>query len=242
MRTRRMWQLILFMLAVNSSVVSYGQACNNSTLRGLYHYGTAGSLVSGSSVVALAELGKIVADGQGNFTGSATANAGGAIQTSTLSGTYSISSDCSGSLSLRVNSLAPVPVLIQLERGGKSAVLAVSSTAEVVVGRLRRQSPSGSPPSCTAASFSGSYAFLTSGVVTVGNQSFAISIAGRLTATAPNVLTSATATNFSGNVAQTSGSGTFSIGADCSGTAQLGSATGSTSFNFAIVGWCLNPS
>ena len=73
--------------------------CSNATLKGDYGYGVNGISITIPPVGALAVLGKITLDGKGDFTGSANASITGNILTDMpISGTYSVASDCTGTL------------------------------------------------------------------------------------------------------------------------------------------------
>jgi len=72
--------------------------CSNATLKGDYGYGVNGiSTIPPAGSVAI--LGKITSDGKGDFTGSANGSIAGLILTDMpITGTYSLASDCTGTL------------------------------------------------------------------------------------------------------------------------------------------------
>jgi hypothetical protein len=73
--------------------------CSNATLKGDYAYAVNATSITIPPVGPLAILGKITVDGRGNFTGSANGSIAGIILTDIpISGTYSIASDCTGTL------------------------------------------------------------------------------------------------------------------------------------------------
>jgi hypothetical protein len=73
--------------------------CNNATLNGDYGYAATGTSVTVAPIGPVAILGKITLDGKGNFTGSANGSIAGIILTDMpITGTYSIASDCTGTL------------------------------------------------------------------------------------------------------------------------------------------------
>jgi hypothetical protein len=88
--------LLLTLSVIPASANSSG--CSDATLKGDYAYAVGGTTtIPPAGSVAI--LGKITLDGKGNFTGSATGSIAGLILTNMpLTGTYSIASDCTGTL------------------------------------------------------------------------------------------------------------------------------------------------
>jgi len=91
-------------IQTDTGLVISGQAqqvasgtCSNATVNGAYGYALEGWL---SPLTGVAGAGLNVADGSGHFTGAATDSFGGTIEPSTLSGTYQVNSDCSGTSTL----------------------------------------------------------------------------------------------------------------------------------------------
>jgi hypothetical protein len=99
-----------------------GGTCSTAMVSGTYFYLLDGAIVSGQSI-AYAELGKIVADGQGNLYGSSFASGGGQQARSTLSGTYSVRPNCTGTITQ-----AGGTVTFQVINSGQGMVFAVSQT------------------------------------------------------------------------------------------------------------------
>jgi hypothetical protein len=99
------WLLVLSIcLPAYSQPQIGGGTCTNATLNGTYYYVAEGNLISGNTVYPVAELVKAVADGQGNVSGSGQASIGGALATYSVTGTYSVQSNCSGTLALILES------------------------------------------------------------------------------------------------------------------------------------------
>jgi uncharacterized protein (TIGR03437 family) len=71
-------------------------SCNNGSFSGSYGYLATGSI--GSSVMT--DSGSISSDGNGNWTVHSTVNLGGAVNSMTATGTYSVSADCSAAAKL----------------------------------------------------------------------------------------------------------------------------------------------
>jgi hypothetical protein len=81
------------------AAASDNNGCSNAALKGDYGYGANGISVTIPPIGSVAILGKITSDGKGDFTGSANGSIAGNILTDMpITGTYSIASDCTGTL------------------------------------------------------------------------------------------------------------------------------------------------
>jgi hypothetical protein len=85
--------------------------CSNATLQGGFGYTSTGTLLA--SIPGLppplagpfAEVGRQTFDGKGNTDATATLSANGNIQTVTITGTYTVNPDCTGTMTLNVSPL-----------------------------------------------------------------------------------------------------------------------------------------
>jgi hypothetical protein len=68
--------------------------CSTSTLKGAYMSEQSGTL----NGLPLVQVNRIVADGQGGFTGSGTVVVNGVVSTVAITATYTVNSDCTGTL------------------------------------------------------------------------------------------------------------------------------------------------
>ena len=68
--------------------------CSASTLKGAYMSEQSGTL----NGLPLVQVNRIVADGQGGFTGSGTVVVNGVVSTVAITATYTVNSDCTGTL------------------------------------------------------------------------------------------------------------------------------------------------
>jgi hypothetical protein len=134
--------------------ISLQAQCTNSVLTGTYFYLLDGSLISGSQAVPYAELGKLVADGQGNVTGQSEASVNGTLGAYSLSGTYTVQANCTGSMTLTVNSSGTALFDFEVVSGGEGILVTFSGPGGVVVGRAYQTMPGLSQ--CGTQSFSGS--------------------------------------------------------------------------------------
>jgi hypothetical protein len=104
----------LFATALVLGIVPRAQAgehreCSNATLRGSYGYTAEGTLLPTiappPSAGPFAEIGRQTFDGRGNTEATATASANGNIVELTIAGTYTVNSDCTGSMTFDVSPL-----------------------------------------------------------------------------------------------------------------------------------------
>jgi hypothetical protein len=110
-------------------------------LNGTYFYVLDGVVASGNLVLPYAELGKLNADGNGSVSGQSTFSVGGSLRSASLSGTYAVEGNCTGTMTLTVKSPSGTSMetlTFQIIYGGQSAVVAFSSSGGVVAGRAYR--------------------------------------------------------------------------------------------------------
>ncbi len=226
--------LIALLVPLHAQTQIGGGTCSTSTLSGTYFYVLGGSVQSQGGYYAYAELGKLVANGQGNVSGQSQSSLGGVLTNYTLAGTYSVQGNCSGSMSLSVNGQAQSPISFQITNGGLAAVVAFSTPGEVVTGRAFRQTAQAGSIQCSTGSLTGAYGYLLTGVTSVSGSTAYYSNAGSVVSDGGGNLTSQSVVNFGGTTAQLQAAGTYSLTSDCTGTAQLSSASGSGNYFFAV--------
>ena len=205
-------------------------ACANSSLNGTYFYVLSGNVFVNSFglFVPYAELGKFTADGNGGISGQSTTNVVGFnLASSSLTGSYAVQANCTGTIALNTEALS-----IQIISGGQSVLLAPSSVNYGVTGQAYRAA-NASGGQCGNGSLSGSYSYLHSGgFASNGNLSY-YSEAGQVTADGNGNITTTNVYNLGGGGTSESGSGTYSINSDCSGTYQITYA-GAPPFSYNI--------
>jgi hypothetical protein len=202
------------------------QTCSNSNLSGTYYYLLSGVIASGDTTLAYAELGKLIADGQGNVSGQSTASVGGSVSQYSLSGTYSVGNDCTGTLFLSGNSQPPASITFDIVEGGASVFVAFSSSGAVVVGEAYRTASQ-----CGNGMFTGGYGYLLSGTTNTN----VYSDAGRVLADGKGNLTVQSSVNLGAGATQGTATGSYSINADCSGTVQVTNVFGTATDLIALV-------
>ena len=210
--------------------------CTNTNLNGVLFYTLAGSIKSGAATVSYQELGKVTADGNGGLSGTTTTSIAGVLATLPVSGSYSIQANCSGTATL-TTSANTAQLTLQVVNGGGLTLAMVSSSgsSEIADGRFfRAANATGSQ--CGNGTLSGAYGVLLSGGTYVGAVRTAFEIDGQLVFdgkggfTSTGVLTTGTSPG-----SPITGSGTYSVSADCSGTAQLVGTGGTTNYLVARV-------
>lgn len=103
-----------------------GSGCSLSSLKGSYGLDRQGMLVT--SILGLpapAPWGEVAFenfDGAGSFYGKATVNAGGAVVSGTVTGTYTISSDCTGTKTVNTSVGVTVHEAIIVTAGGRRMI------------------------------------------------------------------------------------------------------------------------
>jgi hypothetical protein len=104
-------------------------ACTNQTLVG--RYGFTGEGFSGPPA-PVADVGTLVSDGEGKISGSDTLSSGGQVIFRTFTGTYNVSSDCTGAVALLFTPALAVDLAIVLDDSGHE-VRALQTNPQSVV-------------------------------------------------------------------------------------------------------------
>ena len=226
---------LLFALTLTSNLHAI-TGCTNAYLQGSYGgqlSGTAAGVtaLSAKSSSTSPQLGltRLVFDGQGTVTGSATFDATAAASRSQITGTYSVNTDCTISLAL-TNTLAGQQnwngVLVA---GGDRVYLAQIDTAAPFSGSVER-----ARALCTAADFNGSYGFRRSGVTLAASAGAANAAAttssdsvGFISADGIGSFSLSESIAGSGSAGWNVSTGTYTIGEDCSVTLTFDASPGS---------------
>ncbi len=121
-------------------------AFSNASLSGGYSFADSGETLA---TIKFAEVGVITFDGAGGFKGNATTNDGGTICTATVTGTYSINSDGSGSATVtqtpdavstaRGCTTITFQVALALSGGGAQVQFVETSSTEIASGLALKQ-------------------------------------------------------------------------------------------------------
>src|ERR1019366_995661 len=130
---------LLLVVVFGLSLQAYAQ-CSNASLNGTFFYTLSGSAKSGTVTSSYAELGQVVADGNGVMLGSTTTSIAGVVANHPLGAVYSINADCSGTITLST-SVESLQFAVQLVNGGGLALISIeasSGATEIGNGRLYR--------------------------------------------------------------------------------------------------------
>lgn len=212
-----------------------GGSCSTSMVNGTYFYTLAGTVQFGGAEAPYAELGELVADGSGDVSGTSFRNLNGQRNTYPLVGTYSIQSNCGGSITLTVNSQTISALTFQVINNAQAMILAISNNGEVVTGRAYRTTAGSGSPQCSNGSLSGTYGYVLTGFATESGGSYLYSDSGQVTADGNGNLTATSVANFGGTFSNVTGTGTYSVTGQCYGTASVTTENATSNYVFAIV-------
>ncbi len=215
------FQKSCFATLVFATMIAVGPAsatCSNATLNGVWGF------------IVGAAVGQFTADGKGNLTnGSQTVSQNGVIKTQTFTGTYSVSTNCTGHVTANITGGGTATANIVADDGNKGL-----QVIDTISGGV-------------AAGFS-----LARGVVTCGftgkKATFAANLIGKIPGKGPIAYVAQVILDANGNV---SGTGTFDVNgtivtapfngtytesANCTGTARFTPSGFSTlNFHFVVV-------
>jgi hypothetical protein len=135
---RSMFVFVMAAFGLLINVPAYAGGCD--TLDGLYGFSRNGTAGFGS--VSAAAVGVISFDGAGNISGHDTTSVNGNIIRRTFIGTYTLSSDCTGSLTITFLTGTPgrvSPNDFVMVDNGRELRLINTNPGEVIVGSARKQ-------------------------------------------------------------------------------------------------------
>jgi len=91
-------------LGVASSAYADDKGCSNNSLRGTFAYTSSGSIASPPEIAGpFVEVGTQSFDGSGNTTATATLSQDGNIVQVTITGSYTVNPDCTGTMTVQVS-------------------------------------------------------------------------------------------------------------------------------------------
>jgi hypothetical protein len=85
------------LVLVFPAVGQAGVGCSNLNLHGAYGFTNTGVLLLNGARLDVASVGRLVYDGQGGVSGTGTLSSNGVVIEGTLTGTYKVNADCTGS-------------------------------------------------------------------------------------------------------------------------------------------------
>jgi hypothetical protein len=215
--------VFVFLLATLVAVTPASAACSNASLKGVFGYYHGHEVYDGNYVV-----GQFTSNGKGDLSGSWTWSWYGAITTGTFTGTYSISSNCTGTLNFSNEENSPENFAIVLDNVHKGFQMIVSDDGSTQPGFGVAQGT----VTCGLTGKEQTFATNLSGILVSSDEPEAVvgqivldgkgNISGTQTFSLDNVISTVAVT------------GAYTQNSDCIGTAQITPA-GSTATNFYTV-------
>jgi len=211
--------------------------CTSGSLNGTLFYFSSGTIKSGTATLSYAQLATLIANGNGALSGQTTISTAGVLATLPLSGTYAIQANCSGTATLST-SANTAQLTLQLINGGGTTLSSVaeSTASELSEGRFYRAA-NANGGQCSNGSLTGGYSALlsggtyaSSGVRTTYNNVNQTVFNGQGGLTISGEVTTGSASG-----SPLSGSGTYSISANCSGVAQINTPSGQLNYLLAYI-------
>jgi hypothetical protein len=195
--------------------------CSNSTLQGTY-----GALIKGTAHgLPFAALDVVTADGNGNFSGTGTVAYNGAItQNVAVAATYSINSDCSGTVNF--TSPSQTQTLLITHKGDEVQFIRTDDPSDQVTGDAKRVDIA---RACSDKDLSGNLGATLGGEI-AGNPFVALD---SVTADGNGGFSGKGTISFDGAVSTVSFTASYSINPDCSGSISF--SNGATQ-NLVVVG------
>lgn len=143
--------VIVFATLFVPGIVPMAQAngdkgCSNATLQGSFGYTATGTLLGAPPPFAgpFGEVGRQTFDGRGNTDAAATASANGNIAKFTITGTYTVNPDCTGSMTLYVSPLGATAHLdFVIDKDGAEIRTIGTDPGEIETRVYRKQFPGG---------------------------------------------------------------------------------------------------
>jgi hypothetical protein len=218
--------LAIFLASVGLDSAAWAAKCSNASLSGTYGFLHDGTDSNGTP--ATAAVSQLTFDSTtGTFTGETTASHGGVIVKNSLSGTYAVASNCTGT----GNPTGGNPFSIVVTPTGFLALHLFSEGFAVKQGS----------PTCTNAGVQGSFGFETSGEFLAGVPATAVAFIGELKLTVDpsgeGVIKGHLAASEDGTFrtfAEGPVTGSYRVGADCRGRATI-TPKGLSEMHFSLV-------
>jgi hypothetical protein len=116
------------------------KGCSNASLQGTYGYTSIGTITAPPDIAGpIAEVGTQTFDGRGNTTASATLSSNGTIIPVTITGTYTVNSDCTGTFTLQVAPFGFTVDVIFVIDDGWNEFRAIETDTGFVITRVGRK-------------------------------------------------------------------------------------------------------
>jgi len=215
--------------------LAHAQGCTNASYYGASVFELQGTVPAILSSVPYVSIGREVSDGNGNVTGTYTDSTNGTPGGGNYTGTYTIAADCSGTenvtITPTVGSQFASSSTFQVSAGGRTGLSAKNPTGYVLAGHSFRAAAQGNAK-CGNASLAGGYDFLTFGTI----QGVPVTKVGQLILDGSGGVGFKATVNLQSTGKQaSSGSGSYTVNGDCTGTMTILRTDGfHDTFNFAV--------
>lgn len=118
----------------------FGGRCSLRMLEGNYGYSFSGTfLVSPTTPVPLASVGRMTFDGRGNISGNDTNSFGGSVSSYPTTGTYTVEPNCTGTLNVNLPDGFVITNNISIVDNGDEIFLIQTNPGTIISGVLKRQ-------------------------------------------------------------------------------------------------------
>ena len=123
-------------LGVASTAYADDKGCSNASMRGTFAYTSTGSIASPTAIAGpFVEVGTQFFDGTGSTTATATLSQNGNILPITVTGTYSVNSDCTGTMTVQVSPIGVTVHVFFVIDDNLSEFQAIETDAGLVITR-----------------------------------------------------------------------------------------------------------
>jgi hypothetical protein len=199
-------------------------ACSKTSLKGTYgiSWGWPQELYDGSGNEAMV-VGQITADGKGNLTGTETVSYENSIQTVSVTGTYTVAANCTGTLSI-----SPDFFNIYLNSSNNGFQMTLTTAGFEAVGFAL-------PQVSDTCALTGKTQKLAANIVgTIPGASVNVAIIGQLVLNGKGKVTGTVSINGNYSNSVETVTGTYTEASDCTGTLQI-TPKGSSALHFNTV-------
>jgi len=203
------------------TLTGWGQ-CSDANVKGKYGFAISGLDKNGNPASFLVYM---KADGKGTFKGTGTDSDDGVVETVSVTGTYAINSDCTGSGTIKAKGGKSKNYSLIVVSGGKGLQFLVTDSGNVLSGAGQAQGKE----TCTLAGITGSFGVEASGVF-IGTG--AVALDALLAFDGKGGITGTVSGSIAGEIfTGQSVSGTYTVASNCTGTTS-----------FSLLGQTLNAS
>ncbi len=214
---------LLFTFVLASAGI-YAQGCTNASLTGAFGYTLSGTVTNGDGrLVRSSQVGRIVFDGKGAYTGVAASSLGNTTDVAEFAGQISIGADCTATAKTGTGADATDLDMIVVNDGNDfSAVVRAGDATLVGIGTKVE-----GKGTCSLATLTGTYGYQGEGVATLNGKSVSTAEIGILTFDGKEGLTGTFSAIGGGQANRQSFTGTYALSDICFGSAayKVGDAT-----------------